>query len=349
MEKILTIIIPTYNMEKFLDKCLTSLIIENKELLKKLEVIVVVDGAKDRSSEIAHTYQEKWPETFRVIDKENGNYGSCINRGLKEASGKYIKVLDADDWFETENIVEYLLFLEKNNFDAVITDFDIVDETGLLKKHWKINYPCKKEISLADMMSKHHYGIMMHAVTYRTQHIISLNYIQPEGISYTDQIWIHEPMASINSAYYLPIVIYKYLLGRVGQTMDVAISSKNMNHHMQCSYAMADAFLRANKESFLKYKFLFDRTMHTVESIYKSYLFHLPQERLPELIEYDASLLKKYPIIYEKLNESGLHPCLPYRYCKVWRKNNKRAMSIIQKLLYIVSKQMYRVLYRSYR
>ena len=103
MEKILTIIIPTYNMEKYLDKCLTSLIIEDKKLMKLLEVLVVIDGAKDRSSEIGHTYQDKYPETFRVIDKENGNYGSCINRGLKEAKGKYVKVLDADDSFDNGN------------------------------------------------------------------------------------------------------------------------------------------------------------------------------------------------------------------------------------------------------
>ena len=102
MEKLLTIIIPTYNMEKYLDKCLSSLIVDDKELMTQLEVLVVIDGAKDRSSEIAHTYQDKYPDTYVVIDKENGNYGSCINRGLKEASGKYVKVLDADDYEEPE-------------------------------------------------------------------------------------------------------------------------------------------------------------------------------------------------------------------------------------------------------
>ena len=55
MNKILTIVIPTYNMEKYLDKCLTSLVIEDRELMKQLEILVVIDGSKDRSSEIAHT------------------------------------------------------------------------------------------------------------------------------------------------------------------------------------------------------------------------------------------------------------------------------------------------------
>lgn len=81
MEKILTII------EKYLDKCLTSLIIDDKELMRQLEVLVINDGSKNRSSEIAHKYESNYPDTFRVIDKENGNYGSCINRGLQEATG----------------------------------------------------------------------------------------------------------------------------------------------------------------------------------------------------------------------------------------------------------------------
>ena len=90
MNKILTIIIPTYNMEKYLRRCLDSLIID-EEGMKQLEVLVFNDGSKDSSSQIAHEYQDKYPDTYRVIDKNNGNYGSCINIGLKEAKGKYVK------------------------------------------------------------------------------------------------------------------------------------------------------------------------------------------------------------------------------------------------------------------
>ena len=84
-------------MEKHLNKCLDSLIVKDMNLM---EVLVINDGSKDKSSEIAHEYVKKYPETFRVIDKENGNYGSCINRGLIEAKGEYIKVLDikGDDY-----------------------------------------------------------------------------------------------------------------------------------------------------------------------------------------------------------------------------------------------------------
>ena len=94
MEKVLTVVIPTYNMERYLERCLSSLVI-SPGMMEELEVLVINDGSKDCSSEIGHSFEAQYPNTFRVIDKKNGNYGSCINRGLKEARGKYIKILDS--------------------------------------------------------------------------------------------------------------------------------------------------------------------------------------------------------------------------------------------------------------
>ena len=110
--KILTIIVPSYNMEAYLPKCLGSLIIDDKDLLQKLEVIVVNDGSKDRTSEIAHEFEANYPGVFRVIDKKNGHYGSCINAGLAIATGFYVKVLDADDWFVTGHFQNFLRFID---------------------------------------------------------------------------------------------------------------------------------------------------------------------------------------------------------------------------------------------
>lgn len=98
MDKILTVVIPTYNMERYLRYCLDSLCVGRGS--DALEVLVINDGSTDSSSAIAHEYEQKSPGIFRVIDKENGNYGSCVNRGLTEAKGKYIKILDADDSFD---------------------------------------------------------------------------------------------------------------------------------------------------------------------------------------------------------------------------------------------------------
>ena len=128
MGKILTIVIPTYNMEKYLDKCLSSLIMPRN--MDDLEVLIVNDGSKDSSLQIARRYEALYPQTFIVIDKDNGNYGSCINCGLKNASGKYFKVLDADDSYNTENLCNYLDFLRYLDIDLIMSDFLIIDQSN---------------------------------------------------------------------------------------------------------------------------------------------------------------------------------------------------------------------------
>lgn len=115
-------------MDKYLSKCLDSLLIPS---IDKLDIIVVNDGSKDRSSEIAHSYVEKYPDSIRVIDKENGNYGSCINATLTTIRGKYVKILDADDSFNTTNFEEFIIQISKINADLVLSNYEKVDEKNI--------------------------------------------------------------------------------------------------------------------------------------------------------------------------------------------------------------------------
>ena len=231
MQKLLTIVIPTYNMQDYLHRCLDSLVLNDATLMVQLEVLVVNDGSKDNSSAIAHEYENKYPATFRVIDKENGNYGSCVNRGLKEATGKYIKVLDADDWFDTANFEKYLQFLSTTDVDLVLTDFDNVSEDGTIQKMHRYNIPDGEwRISeLGDAL----YDMWMHAVTYKRAIFEGLNYHQTEGISYTDQEWIFLPMSRVHSLCGFPHVVYKYLVGREGQTVDPKIFARNISQEIR--------------------------------------------------------------------------------------------------------------------
>ena len=111
MEKVLTVVVPAYNAEVFLENCLDSLCLP--DLLDLLEVIVVDDGSTDRTGSLADGYQARFPRTVRVIHKENGGHGSGINCGIKAASGRYFKVVDADDWVEAEGLRNLVRFLER--------------------------------------------------------------------------------------------------------------------------------------------------------------------------------------------------------------------------------------------
>lgn len=99
-EKILTISIAAYNVEKYLPKTLESLVIP--EIMDQLEVLIINDGSQDKTGQIAEEYVVKYPATFYLVNKENGGWGSTVNTSAQLATGKYYKLLDGDDFFNAE-------------------------------------------------------------------------------------------------------------------------------------------------------------------------------------------------------------------------------------------------------
>ncbi len=133
MEKLLTIVVPTYNMENYLNRCLDSVIVD--DILDRVQVLIVNDGSTDSSSEIAHEYERKYPNSIQVIDKDNGNYGSCMNVGLSIAQGKYFRYLDPDDWFDTNNFELFVKELENTNADMLLGERYEFHEDSKIIKH----------------------------------------------------------------------------------------------------------------------------------------------------------------------------------------------------------------------
>ena len=121
MKKILTILIPVYNTEKYIKRCLDSLIDES--IIDNIEILIVSDGSKDNSILIAKDYEKKYPNSIKIIEKENGGHGSTINKGLEIATGKYFRVLDSDDWFNTSDFVKLVNYLKNDDSDLVVTNY----------------------------------------------------------------------------------------------------------------------------------------------------------------------------------------------------------------------------------
>ena len=96
MEKVLTVVIPSFNVEKYLRQTLESL--RNEEILEDVEVLIVDDGSTDGTAKIGKEYEKRYPQTYRVISKTNGGHGSTINCGIEQSRGTFFKVVDGDDW-----------------------------------------------------------------------------------------------------------------------------------------------------------------------------------------------------------------------------------------------------------
>ena len=236
-------------MEALLGRCLDSFVIE-KEYMETLEVIVVNDGSKDKSSKIAHEYAEKFPSTFIVIDKINGNYGSCINAALKVANGKYFRICDADDNYDKCNLKEYIDFLKESKTDLVFSpykvltmDSDIIKYTTcpetIIGNTYSINDFCFNDRGCSEMLR-------MHCMATKTSILINHQYQQTEGISYTDTQFVFYSILYADNLSFFGNVIYSYYLGRDGQT---ASKSSVIRSHMHL-YQNAERLI----EEYISYK-----------------------------------------------------------------------------------------------
>ena len=253
-EKLLTIVIPTYNMEAYLRRSLDSLVVSDIELRTALEVLVINDGSKDSSSLIAHEYEENYPETFRVVDKENGNYGSCLNRGIEEASGLFFKILDADDWYDTRGLADLLVSLKRNtDIDAVFTEFtyhDINTNTNTIYRYRTIEYDRKYNYSEVDLAGgSDECMLKMYGITVKTDILRRADIRMDTGISYTDNEFMYFLYSEISKVVFLNVNVYQYYIGREGQTVSPASLAKHINDMYIVTKRMLDDYIR-NCKSF---------------------------------------------------------------------------------------------------
>ena len=298
-DKILTVIVPSYNMEKYLPKCLGSLIVA-PELMERIEVIVVNDGSTDRTSEIAHEFEAKYPQTFNVIDKTNGHYGSCVNAGLAVARGTYVKILDADDSFDTAAFTDYMSFLVKTvegewscKPDMIWNDFVWEDEQGVGFTTMRRNLPPRQLFDIEDPSVDLH-GLYMHQVAYKTENLRAIGYHQDEGICYTDNEWCHIPVATVKTVVYCDIPLYRYLVGREGQSMNVSVMQKNLWMVEKVALRMAeDAKIVHPSEKVRQYLFDFAGTI--IGNVYRMVILIIhDKEHDKRLKVFEETLLKSH-------------------------------------------------------
>ena len=322
-EKILTVIVPTYNMERYLDRCLSSLIVDNSSKMDSLEVIVVNDGSTDKSSEIAHSFESRYPETFKVMDKPNANYGSCINVALPLARGKYVKILDADDFFDTQLFSKFISILMNCQADMVLTDMREVDISGNAGASHSFEgiLPEQKVIGLASYAkAMNGVGFYMQNVTYLTGKLVSAGYKQTEGISYTDQEWLFLPISLMESAEYYPVCLYNYLVGRTGQTVDMKVHRKNMWMEIEGTRVMLEEWedMSGRIEDRDVFNFFYGRLLARIRTIYVMYLLKSSKyEGMQALVSFDRYLSEKDSGLYEMAG--ALNTAYGFPYVRKWR------------------------------
>lgn len=282
--KILSIIIPTYNMASLLPQCLDSILLTPS--LAAVEAIVVNDGSRDASLRIAREYQSRYPDVIRVIDKPNGNYGSTINAAMPVVRGEYVRILDADDCFDGGLLADYIAFLRRNSgVDMIVSPFIELRRRSERRVDYDIYsrqlYECGRRYDAERIFADGTIRFfMMHSVSYRTELLRGMNYRQSEGISYTDQEWIFYPLFGVATVAFADIPLYRYNLAREGQTMDAAVQLRSIGQLVQVTSNMAEYFVTADKSGLSESRlgFLRETVRNRIRIVLRKYLLDMPDD-----------------------------------------------------------------------
>lgn len=319
--KLITIAIPAYNMEKYLSRCLNSLL--DKTIIDFIEIIIINDGSKDNTITIANDYKSKYSECIKVIDKENGGWGSGINAAIRNANGKYFKILDADDWFDSENFVTFISELSKLNVDLILTPYvlDFIHKGKKKKIQFKnVEYNNIYTKSSLGGLNWGHKWFELPTITYRTE-ILKKNNITISECFYSDIEYDYLPLKYINSFIFCNLEIYHYYIGREGQSVSPEGVTKHYNDHLYICKKLLSYYNNINNVSDLQYITILKRIV--IEKTIQNYIalmkFYIDRKKyIPLLYEFD-NYIKEYNLeLYKEVGENcrlyGLKPI------KLWRK-----------------------------
>lgn len=245
--KLLSIAIPCYNSAAYMRKCIDSLLPGGDDV----EIIVVNDGSKDETPQIAEEYRERFPGIVKVVNKPNGGHGSAVNAGLENASGLYYKVVDSDDWVNQEAYMQILDTLKKiikegKSLDMLISNFVYEKEGEKRKKVMKYHHALpKNEIFTWKDVRHFRVGqyILMHSVIYRTNLLRECGLKLPEHTFYVDNIFVFNPLPYVKNMYYLDVNFYRYYIGRADQSVNEQVMIGRIDQQIKVNKLMVDYYV----------------------------------------------------------------------------------------------------------
>ena len=251
--KFISFAIPFYNSEDYMSHAIESILPGGEDV----EIIVVNDGSKDGTSEIAHEYKNKYPNIVRVVDKDNGGHGDAVNSGLSHATGKYFKVVDSDDWVDEDSLHKILEFLkeleeEDKEIDMLISNYVYEKEGAAHKKciHYRNVLP-QDEVFTWDDVGRFRLDqyILMHSVIYRTSMLKLSQMTLPKHTFYVDNIYVYYPLPYVRKIYYLDVDFYRYFIGREDQSVNEKVMISRIDQQIFVTKTMIDMYHLKNISS----------------------------------------------------------------------------------------------------
>ena len=314
--KTLTISVAAYNVSKYLNKLCQSII--DSDYLEEIELLIVDDGSKDDTAKIAQGYEAKYPNSICYVAKKNGGHGSTINKGIEVATGKYFKVLDGDDWFDTTGLNKLMDTLCHTDCDLFVTDRKrVFEDTGIEIIDSPQGIPLN-QICVVDDICVQMSRLLFHSVFVRTSILKDNNVHIDEHCFYVDNEILWYPFPYINTIYYVDTVVYCYRLGLADQSVNTKVIAKRFDQHEFVSLQMLNFYTQVINDFSESRKIYFNRVMaNNVEWHFETLLLlpfminnwrkvieyrNIVREKAPAIIPYfnaeAVSLLTRSPILF---------------------------------------------------
>lgn len=297
---VLTVAVPAYNVEQYVEKCLFSLV--NHKWNDRLEILFINDGSKDKTLKKAKDFIRKsGAKNITVIDKENGGHGSAINKGIELAKGKYIRMVDGDDWVDSANLAKQIQLLENLDVDLMLTKgcYEYV-QRGKLENIVEYNTLCEGMVYQFDDLTYPAYGFseygpLLATAAYRTEVLRKAGFKLSEKKPYVDMEFNSYSLKYIHTVVYYDLDIYRYLIGREGQTVSKDFWKKKYQDHEAiifniCEYVQKEKGLSANKKKYI--------AQRIVARMVDSQIFMYDQITKWEELDEFLKKLKQYGKIY---------------------------------------------------
>ena len=329
----ISVIIPVYNVEKYIIECIESII---NQTFKDIEIIVVNDGSKDNSIKIVEEYLSD--KRIKIINKANGGLSSARNEGMKVAKGEYIYFIDSDD-FINEDVLEVLYKnLESERFDIIFSNFSFYNDKTKKEKKSKFNFPFKENINKGYYFLYNGEEINVWNRLYRKKLLEKYNFKFIEGIIYEDQDFGFKTILLAENIKYIENYGYKYRVGREGSIMSSQRKEKSLKSVQILKKEIKDFFLNIQLNEFQKIRVYFK--LLSLEFWEKE----LKNEKiiLEEIEKFEDSLEKIYQnngfnFIEKKILKNDIRNLIKNKKINIWKKvywkNGIINFKILKKLL----------------
>ena len=331
--KILTVGIAAYNMELYLSRCLDSLVCIGN--LNDVEILIVNDGSTDATLQIAQEYESLYSQSVKVIDKPNDGWGSVVNLVIQEATGKYFRLLDADDWYESDSFSEFVSRLSAISSDLVLSPY-MLEYVEIGKKRLvpfqNVEFGKIYDYSQLIQLSWGKDWFDLPSITYRTE-ILQKNHIAIAECFYADIEYDYLPLRYVKNFVFLDLSIYRYFIGRARQSVSREGSTRHYPDHLKITRRVIEYFniqrQEGTDEVYLEIvkRIAKAKICQNYVVLLSYYLERVEADKL--LLDFDAYLQEANVELYNEVEKGlGIPGIYPIR---LWRRYK---YNIYQSLLY---------------